>query len=250
MGRYWQKHEPTARHTVLPGGELVRIHMHGGRNIITDEHKKWTGATIVYSVDPKLAQHCQTIVDAMAQISSDTLGCIQFKPARPTDRNFVRLQPGKGCSSTIGMRPGGQTLTLEDPGCTSKFTIMHELLHTLGFCHEHTGPKRDLAVRILWNNIDLSPAKAAANFGKMSEKDFTDFNLGFDQDSLMLYYPKAFGKVVNGRKLHTMVSKIPNAPLRDTPNVGLSVKDIIKLRLAYKCDRILPRKPSLLLPCP
>uniref|UniRef100_A0A0A9YAL2 Metalloendopeptidase n=1 Tax=Lygus hesperus TaxID=30085 RepID=A0A0A9YAL2_LYGHE len=250
----WTEHLHThgGRHVIRDDTKKLNehLHTHGGRNVITDDTKKWTDATVFYTVDPLLAQHCQTIVDAMAQISSDSQGCIQFKHAGPTDRNFVRLRPGRGCSSTIGMRPGGQTLTLQDPGCITKSTIMHELLHAVGFCHEHTGPKRDIAVQILWNNINMDPVKAAANFGKMSEKDFTDFNLGFDRDSLMLYNPKAFGKSGNGSKLYTMVSKIPGSPLKDTPNVGLSIKDIVKLRLAYKCDKLRPRPPSLMLMCP
>lgn len=37
--------------------------------------------------------------------------------------------------------------------CLSQGEIVHEVMHVLGFSHEHTRPDRDRYVTIMWNNI-------------------------------------------------------------------------------------------------
>ena len=39
------------------------------------------------------------------------------------------------------------------PGCENKGTILHELLHLLGFYHEHNRADRDTYLRIYEQNI-------------------------------------------------------------------------------------------------
>lgn len=49
---------------------------------------------------------------------------------------------------------GRQEVNLQAPGCVSKKgTILHELLHAIGFMHEQSRPDRDDHVRIYYNNI-------------------------------------------------------------------------------------------------
>lgn len=44
-------------------------------------------------------------------------------------------------------------MNLQSPGCMSIGTVMHEMIHALGFHHEHGRPDRDDHVDILWQNI-------------------------------------------------------------------------------------------------
>lgn len=37
--------------------------------------------------------------------------------------------------------------------CMSVGEIVHEVMHQLGFSHEHTRPDRDQYITVLWNNI-------------------------------------------------------------------------------------------------
>ena len=37
--------------------------------------------------------------------------------------------------------------------CLSLGEIIHEVMHVLGFSHEHTRPDRDRYITVLWNNI-------------------------------------------------------------------------------------------------
>lgn len=57
------------------------------------------------------------------------------------------------CWSYLGRIGSGQTLSLVVPQCMDKGTVIHELLHALGFWHEHSRPDRDEHVQVVWDNI-------------------------------------------------------------------------------------------------
>ena len=64
--------------------------------------------------------------------------CVTFVPAEPKSPNFVTIYPGTECKSELGMVGGDQAMTLNS-ACFNRGLIVpvHELMHTLGFVHEH-----------------------------------------------------------------------------------------------------------------
>jgi hypothetical protein len=61
----------------------------------------------------------------------ETYTCIRFIDEIFDD--FVLIYSGKGCFSNLGRTGGQQEVSLQKNGCLSQGTIVHELIHALGF---------------------------------------------------------------------------------------------------------------------
>ncbi|KAG8280861.1 Dorsal-ventral patterning tolloid-like protein 1 [Homalodisca vitripennis] len=124
------------------------------KSLISDPTALWPGKTVYYDFAPgefSLAQR-QTIISALNDIMFAS--CIRFI-RRTTQPTYVVLRNnGIGCAAAVGYHGSGPLdLFLGGPTCQTRGTIQHELLHTLGFWHEHTRLDRDSHVTILWQNI-------------------------------------------------------------------------------------------------
>jgi hypothetical protein len=115
----------------------------------------------------------------------------KFKP-RTNEKDYIyvnymsTMELGfSGGSSWVGRHGGRQSLNLS----TSNYrTILHELMHALGFWHEQSRPDRDNYVEILWDNI-------------LSEENKHNFQLeagtphgAYDYLSIMHYFSSSFAK--------------------------------------------------------
>lgn len=58
------------------------------------------------------------------------------------------------CFSSIG-RSGGMQVVSLGPNCLRRGPgiVLHELMHVLGFWHEHSRADRDRYIRVNWNEI-------------------------------------------------------------------------------------------------
>lgn len=81
--------------------------------------------------------------------------CIRFKPYAGEESDYLRITADtSGCWSSVGRIGGRQDLNLQVPGCaTKKGTVIHELMHAVGFLHEQSRYERDEYVNIQWQNI-------------------------------------------------------------------------------------------------
>ena len=164
----------------------------------------------------------------------ESVSCIRFYPAADTTKAYVNINGANtGCSAKVGYSGTKQNVNLKisplGQGCFRLGSIMHELLHALGFYHQHLAHNRDQFIRINWENIAVGKENA---FGKYNAQTSTDFGVGYDYGSVLHYGPKAFSK--NGRN-----TIVPLKALGENVVMGqrrkLTTKDIAKLNKMYNC---------------
>ncbi|XP_054276449.1 zinc metalloproteinase nas-25-like [Macrosteles quadrilineatus] len=133
------------------------------------------------------------------------------------------------CSSHVGRQGGPQPLYLSPRCARSVGVAMHEMLHTLGFTHEHMRPDRDKYVYINYSNIDYAYWK---NFEIDSNVKLDDFGASYDFSSLMHYRLCA----MSNNSLPTIIAKIKPRTKLIGQRIGFSEQDIIKLNRFYNCS--------------
>uniref|UniRef100_A0A673HTI5 Metalloendopeptidase n=1 Tax=Sinocyclocheilus rhinocerous TaxID=307959 RepID=A0A673HTI5_9TELE len=178
---------------------------------------------VPYSIANDFYDYERTVIEnAMKSIAAKT--CVHFVP-RTNQVDYISIENLVGCSSTVGRAGGKQQLSLSVGGCVFHGIIEHELLHSLGFHHEHTRSDRDQYIWINWQNI---PQASAHNF---QIKDTNNLNTPYDYNSIMHYGRTAF-TITYG--METIVP-IPNPLVQIGQRQELSDIDIQRINKLYEC---------------
>merc|ERR1712131_397135 len=162
------------------------------------------------------------IVFAMKNFHART--CIRFTPLQ-AERDYISIVNQGGCFSALGKNGGEQPLSLKRNGCIHQGVIQHELLHALGFQHEHTRSDRDQYIRINWDNIQPD---LAFNFHK---KNTNNLNTPYDYHSIMHYGNTAFA-LVPGKDT---ITPIPDSSVWIGQRNAMSRTDILRINKLYGC---------------
>ncbi|KAM7305561.1 zinc metalloproteinase nas-14-like [Ixodes scapularis] len=139
------------------------------------------------------------------------------------------------CASFVGMQGEEQALALDLYRCPNVGQSVHELMHAIGFFHEHSRPDRDSYVSIQWNNIEED---AKQSFELKTELIADTLGQPYDYESVMHYPQDAFSKSPPTPTL------IPKSPDIDPATLGkgylenfLTDTDVIKVNLLYGCAK-------------
>ncbi|XP_050080869.1 zinc metalloproteinase nas-15-like [Anopheles maculipalpis] len=190
----------------------------------------WPDRTVPYQIVATDFTSDQTnaILAAMRTIELHT--CLRFVPATSTTTDFIQITTGTGCSSFVGRVRGAQALRLQPStvgtGCFTHGTIVHELIHALGFYHMQSATERDQYVDILWQNI--APGREG-NFQLYGTDRVINYGVAYDYDSVMHYHTHAFS--ANGQP--TILPKMANVAIGQ--RTGMSPGDIQRIRNMYQC---------------
>jgi hypothetical protein len=117
-------------------------------------------------------------------------------------------------------------------GCWDVGTMVHELMHTVGFYHMQNRSDRDEYIRILWENID--PA-FVGEFQKLHPEDNLILE-PFDYNSIMLYGPRSFSKDGESITMEPKYAGFTMIEVYEKP--GLTAKDAEAINKLYKCSTL------------
>lgn len=130
---------------------------------------------------------------------------------------------------------GRQRISLnkgKDTTCMDRGTVLHELVHALGFDHMMNHPDRDDFVKIHWNNISEN---VHSEFEKVDSEEYTDFGTGYDYYSIMHYTKNAFAIDESKR---TISAKNPKLNKIIGQRDSISRGDIRRINRMYKCENV------------
>nr|QHA25156.1 astacin metalloprotease M12 peptidase [Periegops suteri] len=183
---------------------------------------KWPNSPIPYDIDASAEPFRDNIERTIQHIEDNT--CIRFKKAQGERARMTFTQTGN-CRSYIGRTGRNQPVEIA-PYCNDIAGTAHEILHALGFVHEHRRSDRDSYVTINWQYI---PSYNTKSFKKYYPNENKLLNT-FDYESVMLYgeYNGSNGRGKAMESKYHRILRLENKP-------GLSRGDIDKINEYYNC---------------
>lgn len=198
------------------------------RSALSKKRRLWPNDIVPFVISPSFNEKQNSIIyEAMKDFHTNT--CLRFV-ARTDQADYINIVREDGCWSYWGrLGTGEQKLSL-GTGCESKGIVLHELMHVIGFVHEHCRPDRDDFITVIWEAI--KPDKKS-NFEKLDWGMVKNLGIGYDYTSLMHYSANAFALDLSKP---TIQLKDPNAKIGQRK--GFSEKDIKKVNLLYECNGV------------
>ncbi len=196
------------------------------QTLFAGEVKIWPNAEVPIAFDNNLPTGLRTKIEK-ALTDFEAKSSIRFLPYSGYDKDFVVFSFLKElCASYVGRVGGAQPIFLNSDCQTTD--IKHEVMHALGFIHEHQRDMRNQYLTVLYENIKKDKL---INFDIMPEpfqRMYSNISEGIDVNSILIYQSKAF---VTESGLNSIVTN-PNGDII-SENKDLSAGDLEKINKLY-----------------
>jgi len=201
-----------------------------------DSYFIWADKKIPFVIGDGFGKNeTDNIKDAVANYNDIFKGCLEW--VEKTDQDvYVEFLNSGSCYSRVGRAywpfPLPQSIFI---GRCAHLVghIKHEMMHTLGFYHEHSRSDRDQYIKVNWDHISDGNE---AQF--LTYRWTTGFGEHYDYDSIMHYSSKAFSKDPESDDMLTIEPISTDRNL--IPGLGrrrnLSDTDVKKIKKMYKCS--------------
>ncbi|MCA9294894.1 MAG: M12 family metallopeptidase [Phycisphaerales bacterium] len=206
--------------------EVLRLET--GPNRAGVQMNTWADGIVPYVFNANVSSQNQTrTLAAMAEIEAVT--SVNFIP-RTSESDYIVMNSSTVNNSFVGRITGPQNVNIFN--WATRFIIVHELMHALGFEHEHQRADRNSYVDVNFDNICCS-----AEFNFFIASGITDFG-AYDFDSVMHYgqYDFTNGSPCCGPEDRTITVLAPNEAMQTV--IGqrdhLSTGDIEALQALYE----------------
>ena len=193
--------------------------------VVKSRIRYWPNKTIPYKINNGFStSEIAMIHSALQSISSHT--GIQFTETGNTPAKHIEfVQTYDSFSSPLGMQNNGNYIQIGTDQI-HKGIILHEIMHTLGYFHEHQRSDRDSYVNIYFDNI-IDDAKYG--FKKYTVNGYEGYDIGnFDYESVLLYHSEQFCIYIPNKT----IKKIDGTSIYEH-RWGLSDGDIEGLKFVY-----------------
>lgn len=190
----------------------------------------WTNGIVPFEIStdfPEGSEGRKEILQAINEINTRTN--VSFIEHSNETNYVVFVFSDKWCSSYVGMLGGRQEIRCAIGKNFKAGSLIHEILHCLGFYHEHQRPDRDNFVRINYSNV-----KRNADFEKLSPtivRTIGDYDYGSIQ-----HYPR---RIINENLVvNTKIDTIEPLQSLDFETIlgqrgALSSKDVTAINTLY-----------------
>ncbi|XP_077302859.1 hatching enzyme 1.2-like [Arctopsyche grandis] len=204
------------------------------KNIVLKDSRTWPDKIVYFNFSSEFNSTQRKVVeDAIADMHN--VSCIKFVPRTNQHTYLFFRNKKKACAAPVGWKPerGRIDVSLGGRNCLSRRgTVQHELLHALGFWHEHSRTDRDLNILIQWDNILSGREK---NFRVRMANESTTLGIPYDFESVMHYKNNSFSR--DKRRKPTILPRNPSIRVMMGQRIRISKSDIAKLNRLYRCDK-------------
>ncbi len=176
----------------------------GGKGFLKTKVKPvqlWDSTEIPFHIDGSIPTYQKELIKETLDYFSYHTNLNFIANDGSYEDSIVFIKGDEHCYSYLGKVGGHQPIYLS--GNCRENEIAHEVMHAIGFIHEHTRTDRDQYVTINWSNIQ----KGFENQFALVPKEYminTLEGFPFSYNTRMLYDPKSFAK---DRSKDTITSK-------------------------------------------
>ncbi|XP_069125087.1 hatching enzyme 1.2-like [Argopecten irradians] len=148
----------------------------------------------------------------------------------------VRFVKGSGYFTAVGKRATysePHTITLGSVTHATNGSVLHELMHAMGFWHEHSRPDRNSTIEVHFDHVQKY---RATNFIKLKPSEVKPeySSIQYDPCSLMHYGPYAFTKDKNKKTITLWDSKSSMSCKMGQRN-SATKQDILRIQKLFGC---------------